>query len=37
MNNFRNVLQKIWSYRFPALLIYFFVMAGFFGEDNFYE
>ena len=37
MINFRNALQKIWRYRFLALLIFFFIVVGFLGEYNFYQ
>jgi putative septum formation initiator-related protein len=37
MSNFRNVLQRIWQYRFGVLLLFFFIVAGFIGEYSFYQ
>ena len=37
MSNFRNVLQRIWQYRFGMLLLFFFIVAGFIGEYSFYQ
>jgi len=37
MNNFRNLLQWIWHYRFPAVLLLFFIFAGFLGDFSFYQ
>ena len=37
MSNFRNVLQRIWQYRFGLLLLFFFIVAGFIGEYSFYQ
>ena len=37
MNNFRNLLQWIWHYRFPAVFLLFFIFAGFLGDFSFYQ
>ena len=37
MSNFRNVLHRIWQYRFGVLLLFFFIVAGFIGEYSFYQ
>ena len=37
MSNFRNVLQRIWQYRFGVLLLFFFIVAGFIGAYSFYQ
>lgn len=37
MNNFRNLLQRIWHYRFPAVFLLFFIFAGFLGDFSFYQ
>lgn len=37
MNNFRNLLQWIWHYRFPAVFLLFFVLTGFLGDFSFYQ
>ena len=37
MSTFRNVLQRIWQYRFGVLLLFFFIVAGFIGEYSFYQ
>ena len=37
MSNIRNVLQRIWQYRFGVLLLFFFIVAGFIGEYSFYQ
>ena len=37
MNNFRNAVQWIWHYRYPALFLSFFIVAGFLGDYSFYQ